>query len=395
MARRKASVLLANPVLWVCAGACVLGGPGKAAAESKLTASLERHWTNNALDSDRNVDDWYTLLRGSLEQKWGDADTNAGIAAEFQATRYDRTSMEDGRALALSAQAFHRFSPALELRGSLSYRVSSEGDDLDLGVLDIGMRTTKQTVGGQLDMGIDLGHSTVLALSVADSFEMVGDTRFQDDLLTPAQLDPNTNRFQFGAKIVRTVGEFAFGASASALLTSVQQLGSPPVGLSFNQYGLQLEAAYKRKDGTSLALAFGGEYLDGAFGIYSKLHPSWQITFARPLGHGLELRGTYFGRYESADTDDPLASWLHRGEIEAIFKARRNLVLSSGTFCEVKKNLLLENEERSHGFYAEAAYDLSPRATLVFRLDLSRTFKTVIDVREHTVDAFVGLRAKI
>lgn len=42
-----------------------------------IAGSLERHFTNNALDSDRNVSDWYTQLRGTLQKQWGDNDAYA------------------------------------------------------------------------------------------------------------------------------------------------------------------------------------------------------------------------------------------------------------------------------------------------------------------------------
>jgi len=38
------------------------------ATDPTIAASLEQHWTNNALDSSRAVTDWYTLLRGTIDQ---------------------------------------------------------------------------------------------------------------------------------------------------------------------------------------------------------------------------------------------------------------------------------------------------------------------------------------
>src|SRR5690606_34353350 len=98
-------------------------------------------------DSSHAISDWYTLLRGSLAWRSGDDDdANATLGAEFQATRYDTVSIEDDRLLALTAQAFRRLSPGLELKGTLSYRASSEGDDLSVGPLTLGLRTLKQTL---------------------------------------------------------------------------------------------------------------------------------------------------------------------------------------------------------------------------------------------------------
>lgn len=381
------------------AGLCTLGmvAAAKAAAltDPHGAGSIERHWTSNALDSGRAVSDWYTLLRGSLQQNWGGADANAKLGAEFQVKRYDTVSIEDDRVLALSAEAFRRLGPGLELRGSLSYRVSSEGDDLEIGPLTLGTRATKQVFGATAQLGIDLGNATSLVIDAAESFEKVGATRFQYDIFSPARLDPDQNRFQIAARITRTVGRFAFGASASALLIAAERLGFPPVAFSLAQYALRGEAAFKGADGSTLGLALGAEFLRGADGVYSLLRPAWQMAFVKPLPHGFELRGTFFGRYETVDSDDPLASWLRRGELEIGKKIRENLAVGSGIFAEIKQNLLFDNEERSRGVYAEATYNATRSLAVIFRIDVSETVKTVIDVHERTVDAFVGLRAKL
>ncbi|MBZ9741698.1 hypothetical protein [Mesorhizobium sp. CO1-1-4] len=366
-----------------------------ASTDPVITGSLERHWTNNALDSDRNVSDWYSLLRGALQQQWGDSDAYAKLNADFQVSHYDHTSIEDDRSLGVSAEAFRRLTPGLELRGTLSYRVSSTGDNLDIGPLTLGTREAKQVFGAQTQLGIDLGNATSLILEAADSFEKLGATHFEDDLILPAKLHADRNLFQLAARITRTVGNFAFGGSASALFASVERIGYPPLFLSFDAYTLRAEAAYKGSDGSTLGLALGAEFLRGADNIYQRWRPTWQVTFGKPLPRGFELRGTYFGRYETSNTDDPLASWLQRAELEIGTKLRENLGIASGIFYELKDNLLYENQERRKGIYAEATYDASKSMAIVLRVDINRTIKTVIDDREHSIDAFIALRAKI
>ena len=363
--------------------------------DPQIAGSLERHWTSNALDSDRPVPDWYTLLRGSLDKQWGGNDSNEKIHADFQVSRYDNTSIEDDRALGLSAEAFRKLAPGIELRGSLSYNVSETGDHLDIGPLVLGTREFKQVFGAQTQLGVDLGHATSLIIEAADSLEKFGNTHFQDDLIEPTKLHADRNSFQLAARITRTLGSLAFGASASALFVAVEQIGTPPLFLPFNVYTLRGEAAYKAADGSTLGLAFGAQFLRGADGIYERTRPTWQVTLAKPLPRGFELRGTYVGRYETSNSDDPLASWLQRAELEVAVKPREKLGLGSGIFYEVKDNLLYENQERRDGVYAEATYDATKSMAIVFRVDVSRTIKTVIDERDRTVDAFVAVRAKI
>lgn len=357
--------------------------------------TVERHWTSNALDGGRSVPDWITLLRGSLERQWGDADANVGIATAFEATRHDRVAIEDDTALSMSAHAFRRLSPKLELRGSLGYRAISNGDDLDLGAIVIGTRALKQQLNAQAQLGIALDRSTALIFEASESFETTGLTRFENDLLPATRLDPDTNRLEFLARVTRTVGTLAFGGSFSTLVMSVEPLGFPPVSLPFTLAAAKAELVVQLENGASLGSAFGLEWLRGTQDIYSETRPTWQIRGTQPLPHGFELRGAWFGQYETTDSDDPLASWLNRAELELGWKISERFALASGVFCELKQNLLFENEERSRGLYAEATYALNKPLKAVLRVDLSRTFKTVIDVEENTIDAFVGLSANI
>jgi len=359
------------------------------------TATIERHWTSNALDSGRSVPDWLTLLRCSLERQWGDADANIGIVAAFEATRHDRVAIEDDKALSVSAHAFRRLSSTLELRGSLGYRSISNGDDLDLGAIVIGTRALKQQLNAQTQLGIALDPSTTLILEASESFETTGLTRFEKDLLPAARLDPDTNRLELLARVTRTVGTLAFGGSFSTLVMSVEPLGFPPVSLPFTLAAAKAELVVQLENGASLATAFGLEWLRGTQEIYSEIKPTWQIRGTQPLPHGFELLGAWFGHYETTDSDDPLASWLNRAELELGWKISERFALASGVFCELKQNLLFENEERSRGLYAEATYAFNTPLKAVVRVDLSRTFKTVIDVEENTIDAFIGLSADI
>ncbi|WP_246674379.1 hypothetical protein [Mesorhizobium sp. B4-1-1] len=365
------------------------------ATDPTITGSIEQHWTTNALDSDRAVADWYTLLRGSIDRQWGDADANARVHADFEASRYNRVSIEDDRSLALSAQAFRRLETGLELRGTLDYRVQSTGDDLEIGPFIIGTRELKQILSVQGQIGIDLGNATSLTIEATETIEKVGDTHFQDDLISPTKLHADRILSQMAARLTRTVGEYAFGGSTSALLASVERVGFPPLQLSFFQYTAQAEAAFKGKDGSSFGLALGVQYLRGADGIYQRVLPAWQANFVQPLPKGFELRGTCFARYETSDTDDPLASWLRRAELELGLKLRENVAVGTGIFAQLKDNLLLENVERSKGVYAEATWGATKSLNIVFRVDYSQKVKTILDEHENTVDAFVGVRTNI
>lgn len=360
-----------------------------------VTTSIERHHTSNALDSAFAVPDWYTLMRGSLQHQWRHDTGYVRLGAEAEARRYDTISIENDRAAALQLEATGKISPKLELRGALTYRIASQGDDLPIGPLILGTRTKKQVFAAETQLGIDLGSGTALVLELADAYEKIGASRFQQSLLAPAKLDPDRNRLVVGARLVRSVGPLAYGVSASTTSVAVEELGFPPVGLSLSQYALRLEGAWTDTDAGSVNGAIGLEMLRGADGIYEDIRPTYRLAFAKPLPNGLELRGALFARFEMADSDDPLASWLRRGEIEARMRVSEKLMLASGLFGELKDNLLLENQERAYGAYAEATYDATKTMALVVRVDFTDRLLTVLDEHRKTLDAFVGIRTKI
>lgn len=394
--RRQLTLAVPAPALVLGFSALFLSCPALADQPApKVSASLERHWTSNALDSEFAVADWYTLLRGSLRQDIGDDEANAGVAAEFQLTRHDRIAIEDDRSIAVSAHAFGRLSPTLELRGTLTWSAFSKGDHLEIGPLVIGTRALKQVAAAQVQMGVALDEVTALVLDVSNVFETTGRTRFEEDVIGPTRLDPDVNKFRLAARVMSTIGPLAAGGSLSALFASVEKLGSPPVSLSYALYGAQGELEMRSEAGLTVGMAFGAEALRGAHGVYSEIRPAWNVKAAMLLPKDFELRGAWFGRYETGDSDDPLASWLHRAEVELGWKATGRLALSTGVYREVKQNLLMENEERGRGFYAQATYALSKPLSAVFRVDMSKTFKTILDIRERTTHVFIGLRAQI
>lgn len=384
------------PSLVILAG--LAASPSMAATAplpSPFAVSSERHFTSNALDGPLAVADWYTLLRASLQRTF---ETDAGtlrLGTEFQVKRFDHTDIEDDGALALAAELHTKLSPRLELRGALTYSVSSDGDDLTIGSFVLGTRTIKHVIGGKAELGIDLGAGTSLVVGLGDQLELLGDTHFDLPSLRPTKLDPDRNRTEISARVTHMSGETSYGVSASTAFVAAETLGSPPAALSFQEYTLRLETAAKGKDGSSLGMAFGVQWLRGAHGSFAGARPTYHLVAAKPLPKGFEIRGSLTGRFETADTDDPLASWLNRAEFEAARRIGERLRLGIGAFAEIKRNLLLENWQRERGLYAEASYDLSKPTTLVLRVDLSDTFASIVDVRYRTVDFFIGLRTKM
>src|SRR5690606_35937346 len=119
---------------------------------------VERHYTSNALDSDVELEDWYTLIRGSLQHEAEFSGTHIKFGAEFQATLHDEYDLEDDMAMALSAEATRKLSERFEIRGTLSWRHFTEGDDLPLAGLILPTRTSTDVLSAGAELGMDLGN---------------------------------------------------------------------------------------------------------------------------------------------------------------------------------------------------------------------------------------------
>jgi len=386
-----------------------LADPGsiRAAANSALTAatsgkpangaslSIEEHYTSNALDSDLEFSDFYTQLRGSVTRVLDLDDGYIRLAAQGEASRYDRISIEDDRSLLLLAEAYRKLGGRYELRGTFAWRTASIGDDFRIANLAIGTRTHSDLFSGAVQFGADLGSGMGLVLTLSDTLEHFGKARFQNDLIQATKIEPDRNRLQFSAGIQKKLGRQQIGLTASAETTDVQELGKPPVGRSFSEFTLRGLTRLVAADGTRLDLSLGAAALHEKSGGYDSIRPIYRVELTKTLKAGVMLRGSFEGRYEAIDTDDALASYIRRLELEAKYQCTPELAFGTGFFHENKENILLGNAERSKGLYFEIGYDASKHVALVARIDFSRTRYTVFDTEKDVLDSYIGIETKL
>lgn len=370
--------------------------PAVAGADAKqpripVAVEVQRHFTTNALGEPLAISDWYTLMRGSIDRTFTRKDGYTKLAAALEVTRYDTVPIEDDRAMALSAEFSQKFNPAVELRGTLSFSVLDVGDDLLFGDFVLGTRQLKFLGGAGAQLGVDLGGGRTLVFGLGAATERPGLTHFEDDVADPLQLDPDQRQFEASVKFVQAVGVLRYGGLAAARWLDVDPLGDPPVALGSRVMLVQAEAGAKASSGAEVRVALGAQLLQGEQDIFRQARPSYEAMFAVPYKR-FQLRGLAFARFETQDTDDPLASWLRRYELEAGYSIGKPLVVGLGGFSENKQNLLFENEERSRGWYAQLRYEAPSNFSVTLRLDWSKTVKTVIDERIDTVDTFLAVR---
>jgi hypothetical protein len=334
-------------------------------------------------------------LRGSVTRVLNLDDGYVRLAAQGGASRYDRISIEDDRSLLLLAEAYRKFGGRYELRGTIAWHMASIGDDFRIADLAIGTRTRSDLFSAALQFGADLGSGTGLVLTLADTLEHYGKARFQNDLIQATKIEPDRNRLQFSAGIQKKLGRQQIGLTASAETTNVQRLGNPPVGRSFSEFTLRSLTRLVAADGTRLDLSLGAAGLYEKGGGYGQIRPIYRVELTKALKGGVTLRGSFDGRYETIDTDDALASYVRRLELEAKYQCSPELAFGAGFFHENKENLLLGNAERSKGFYFEIGYDASKHVALVARVDFSRTRYTVFDTEKDVLDSYIGIETKL
>ncbi|TAN10450.1 MAG: hypothetical protein EPN45_06495 [Rhizobiaceae bacterium] len=366
-----------------------------ASSGTQAAVSLDRHFTTNALDSDLAFSDFYRELRGSLFHTFKQSNGYIRLGGAFRATSYDRIRIEDDRSLILLAEAYRHLTDRIELRGTLTWRLASIGDDLRIGDLAIGTRTRSNDFGGALQAGIDLGGGNALILEAGDTVERYGKARFQDDLIRPAKIEPDRNRLALGATWRHTDGRLRYGVAVSAAFVNTEKLGDPPIAYSLANYVLRGEIHYETAGGTAIEASLGVAMLKGAHGIYEETRPAYSLLVKQPLKGGIELRGSLTGSYDLLDGDDPLAGWRQRLEFEANFPLGEAVAFGIGVFHQREDNLFLGNTERSNGVYLEFDYAVRKDTTLVARADFSECRTSVVDTRKKTLDTFLGFRTKL
>ncbi len=369
--------------------------PQPAAKPVKTKLTVERHYTTNALDDASQVGDWYSLLRGSIKDEWtGDAGT-ASIATEFELTRYDEQRIEDDRAMGVTVDATRRIGDRFELRGTVSYRLASTGDNLDIGPLTFGTRTLTQSLAAEAQLGIDLGSNTTLVVGVAHALDRPELSALIPALVQPFRLKPARDRFVASATLARALGPLSVGLVTSLDLVAVEAIGWPPANLSYRQVTVMGQASYRTERDIALAVAVGVQTIPSAFSVFEGSRPTYLASITVPVVATVEIAARAAGAFDSSDSDDPMASWVQRAEASVAWKPTEALELGGGVFFQVKENPLLENREHSHGFHLEGAWRFSRHFALLARAQYSREAATVIDTRQSTLDTFVGISANM
>lgn len=365
-----------------------------AAAPSPVRAelSVSRHHTDNVLDEPLAVADWYTLMRGTVS---GDIDHALGqtrITLDGELRRHDLFTIENDAAGGIEGQTTLRPSDDLELRGTLFLRHIREGDALVIEDLAIGTQTAKTVGGAGAVIGLRLTPSLVSTTELRGFRERAGDTSFEDDLLPALRFEPDRDRIFASQALTHTDGTLQTGVRATVERTTFSEIFDEPVELDRLQ--LRGEIGWRSEDGHALALAAGGEWLRASFDLIDIVRPSIEATAIAPIA-GLQLRGTLRTAFDSDDTDDLLASWVRRAEVELAWPLAERIALSTGMFIETRENLVFDYSEDRRGIYGELGWNASEQVTLVLRLDYRENRAPGIDFAKDRLDASLAVRTRL
>ena len=367
---------------------------GEDAASHKVTFTLARHHTTNALDGPLALADWYTELRGALEHTIAHDLGSTKLTADMELRRFDTYDFEDDATFGIGAETTARVSDTLELRGTLSVRAISDGDDIAVEDFILGTRTRKTVLAGAVQAGRLVAPDTVLLLEAAGAREFAGRTHFQDDLLLPAALDPDRDRLRLGATLTRTNGPVSYGASVTTGLRRTHAL-EPLPELLLLEHAVKLHGVHTFESKASISAALGFEMLQLPDNGFSEIRPALEVTGASPLPAGFSLRGKLRAGYDTMSTDDPVAVWVRRAEAELGYQASPTVLLSTGIFDERRDNLAIGNREMLRGFYGEVGWQANENLNLVLRVDRKRHLISLSDIEKRTVAVQLAATRKL
>lgn len=382
-------------LLWIIFAAAAHAGESSPAPRPSASVDIELHRTSNALDNDLALADSFAKLRGSIGHVFALENGHLKLSAEAEASAYRTYDLEDDRRAGAQIERLVKLSPRLELRGTLTYAILDEGDDVRIGPAALGIRTLTRTTGAGLEAGIDLGSGWTLVLAGSQAFERSGATRFAGDLLPATRLEPDRDRTRLSASLRAKRGAHLVAAGTDVELLEAEVIGDPPLARSYAGWRLRGEYGYEAASGLRLSIGWGVHWLRDSEGLYETVRPVYSAALTLPLWRRLEAKAGLGGGFEMVDTDDPLGSYVDRGEVELRMALSERLAVGSGLFLESKQNLLLENDERSWGTYAEIGYAVSPKLRAILRLDHSRTRITILDTIERTTAVFLKLSSTL
>ncbi|MGN6548418.1 MAG: hypothetical protein ACTHJ3_00775 [Pararhizobium sp.] len=391
MRRGLAFVLIVAAVAPASAGLAAETQPG---AATTVEFDSETIATSNIFDDQSGLSDLGLHLRGLLSHAFtSDAGTWV-VKTTLDATHYRDHDFADTDSVAIELDHATDVSAPVSVSTHLGYALADQGDDLVVGPLVLGLRQSIGSYSAGTAIQVRLPADTLAQLSVDERYDDVGAARFE--LPLPDQkVTPDRNVLQTTLGVAH-----AFGAVKTALIaemTDVALFQQVPLqnAVPYRNYALRGRFAIDDAAGWSLAGEIGIRRLEDGVGIYDEARPIYALTVAKVFAGRYSLQAALTRDFDAAQTDDPLATYRQRVELEGQARVADAILVGAGIYAALGDNLLLENKDRRWGAYGALAYTFNPKLSLLVRVDYESRRRTIIDQDDDTLSGRIGLQARL
>ena len=241
---------------------------------------------------------------------------------------------------------------------------------------------------------MQLAPALALVVDARAPRQVAGDARFEQDLIAPARLDPDRDRFELAGTLTRTSGDLHYGLHLGAMLLRSQAAMLLPA-FTLTQYTTKAQGARRASDGFATALALGMQAIRVAEADFSQVRPLVEAALEAPLAAEVTLRGALTIAYDSARTEDPVISWVRRAEAELSWQANATIRLGAGAFAELRDNIGFGTRERAHGAFALAAWQATRAVSMILRVDASNRRDLTFQTDRRRVDVQLAVTAAL
>lgn len=372
----------------------VAATPAFAGGGPVTTWTAETVASSNILDDGSELGDIGLHLRGALSES---RDTGIGtlhFETAVDLLNYRRYHFADQQTLSVNVSQARGGDGPLSYTSHLGYAIGDSGDDLALAGVVLGLRQAIQNFSGGGSLKLELGDGMTAALGFEERYDDVGKARFAADL-PDTKVNPDRNLASGSFGIAKKADGVEYGLIAKVARISLFQQTPFQNAVPFDSYALRGRFIIEDAGGWRLTGEIGFRQLRDGLGIYDRVRPVYALAAERAFAAGFKLSGRLTCDFETDDTDDPLATYRRRLEIEASVNLPYAVVLGAGAFVEAGDNLLLENRERGFGVYGAVGYKPQPRLQFLLRVDYDRRRQTIIDVDEDTLAARFGVRTSL
>jgi len=232
-------------------------------------------------------------------------------------------------------------------------------------------------------------------LELPNSYEHNRPTSFEEDVVDPVKLEPDKQRHRLTLAATQRIGAWSVGLRGFGGIGLAEEIGDPPLSESFMEAGLRGEIAGTLPYKIAVKASLGAELIAALSQMEPHLVPVAAAEMEIPLGKWAVLSPQLQSRIETADTDDALASWVRRAQVEIAIPLSKRLTIGGGAFAQSTDNLTLTYDERSVGLYGEVAYTVPKRYRLVLRSEYEQEEYPALGEAKRSLDTFLGFRAEL